>query len=306
MPRGAKHWSFTTNNWTHEHVFECLPEGFTYLVVGRETGESGTRHLQGCFGLAQRKERSWLVKNISQLKNSHLEPSRSPPRAVVYCKKDGDYDEFGEPPVRAVQGVRNDLDSFKQTVNSGCYDIDRLREEHSEIVAKYPRFVSDYVNQKRPKKRPDFDDLRSWQKELCEKLDGDPPKRLITFVVDYKGDEGKSGFVSWYDYNRTGVQVLAPGKKADMVFALKQNNRVLLVDCPRSKQGEFIQYDFLEEVKNGRVFSGKYESQMKQLDDCHVVVFMNEYPDMTKLSQDRYDIIELNSPSPWAPGFNVN
>lgn len=305
MPRGAKHWSFTTNNWKSEHVFTELPEGFVYLVVGREVGEAGTRHLQGCFGLARKRERSWLVKNIPQLANSHLEPSRKPPAAVQYCKKEGDFDEFGEPPLSSVQGRRGDLDAFKQAVSSGCYDIDRLREEHSEVVAKYPRFVQDYINQKRPRREPKSHELRDWQVQLREKLEEDPDERVIHFVVDYKGNEGKSWFLSWYGYHYEKVQILAPGKKADMVYALKQNNRVLFIDCPRSKQGEFIQYDFLEEVKNGRVFSGKYESNMKELDPCHVVVMMNEMPDMTKLSEDRYDIIPLNSPSAFARGFNL-
>jgi len=65
------------------------------------------------------------------------------------------------------------------------------------------------------------------------------------------------------------------------------------MDAPRSKQGEYIQYDFLEEVKNGRVFCPKYESRMKRLGKCHVVVMMNEHPDLTKLSDDRYSIVTI-------------
>ncbi len=78
-----------------------------------------------------------------------------------------------------------------------------------------------------------------------------------------------------------------------MSHALLTDIRVLILDCPRSKQGDFIQYDFLEDVKNGRVFSGKYESGMKYLPACHVVVMMNEDPDYTKLSSDRFEVIEL-------------
>ena len=43
-------------------------------------------------------------------------------------------------------------------------------------------------------------------------------------------------------------------------------------------------------MKNGYVFCSKYESRVKQLSPCHVVVFMNEDPDMNKLSKDRYVI----------------
>jgi len=78
-------------------------------------------------------------------------------------------------------------------------------------------------------------------------------------------------------------------------MALDTSIRVLFLDCPRSKQGDFIQYDFLENVKNGRIFSGKYESGMKYLDPVHIVVMMNEDPDLSKLSRDRPIIITINS-----------
>jgi len=62
------------------------------------------------------------------------------------------------------------------------------------------------------------------------------------------------------------------------------------VDVPRSK-GEHLQYSFLECVKDGLLFSTKYESVMKQFDPPHVFVFMNEEPDQKALSEDRYHYI---------------
>jgi hypothetical protein len=67
---------------------------------------------------------------------------------------------------------------------------------------------------------------------------------------------------------------------------------MLLMDCPRSRV-ECMQYHFLEDIKDGRVHNSKYESYTKRLKPCHVVVFMNELPDSTKLSSDRYVIKQL-------------
>jgi hypothetical protein len=73
-------------------------------------------------------------------------------------------------------------------------------------------------------------------------------------------------------------------------------SRVIFLDAPRSKQNEFIQYDFLEECKNGYLTNSKYESYMKIFTVVpHVVVMMNETPDMTKLSRDRYFIIDVTA-----------
>ena len=39
-----------------------------------------------------------------------------------------------------------------------------------------------------------------------------------------------------------------------MAFVINEENKVFFFDCPRSKQGDFIQYDFLKELKNGYFF----------------------------------------------------
>lgn len=135
--------------------------------------------------------------------------------------------------------------------------------------------------------------LRTWQATLYQKLRHAPDKREIIFVVDKKGDQGKSWFGRYYCDTHDDGQVLIPGKKADMAYVVNEDKRVFFMDCPRSKQGDFIQYDFLEEIKNGYIFSGKYESMCKRLKTPHVVILMNELPDMSKLSADRYNIITL-------------
>ena len=119
--------------------------------------------------------------------------------------------------------------------------------------------------------------------------------RKITFVIDERGNSGKT-WLSGVIRRRYEEKVFLclPGRKADMVYALNTlgySPHVCIIDAPRSKQGEYLQYDFLEELKNGRVFNTKYESRMIEFPIPHVVVMMNEEPDMTKLSSDRYNLI---------------
>lgn len=80
-----------------------------------------------------------------------------------------------------------------------------------------------------------------------------------------------------------------------MCMMVDLDAKIIFLDATRSKQGEFIQYDFLEELKNRYIFSGKYLSVLKCLKATpHVVVMMNEQPDMNKLSMDRYHILEVS------------
>lgn len=296
MPNGAKNWFYTLNNYTDDELekFSRLPEGAVFHLFGKEVGKGGTPHLQGVLGYSKRKTME-SIKN-EQSRRLHLQPCRDVRKAIEYCSKDGLVSSFGDVPVSDPRGKRSDLERFKAAVVEGCYDLKRLRDEHSEVLAKYPRFAVDYVRDHRPRAAVESYPLRPWQQELYEKLRHPPDPRTIIFVVDLRGNSGKSWFCDYYDsIHRGKCQVMNPGKKADMALCLDENIRVLFLDAPRSKQGDYIQYDFLEDVKNGRVFSGKYESGMKYLGPCHVVVMMNEHPDMMKLSEDRYDIMDVSN-----------
>lgn len=283
----ARHWCFTLNNYNTENIERLarLEGEVDYLVYGKEVGESGTPHLQGFVSFGTRVRRSTAIQKVGQ---AHFSVARHIQASIDYCKKDGDFVELGTPP--GGQGRRNDLDEFKAAVKGGCYDMKQLRDDFSEVVAKFPKFCNDFIVDNMPKKEVVSHELRAWQQQLYNDLKRAPDQRTITFIVDLDGNSGKSWFCHYYASLHDNAQVLLPGKKADMTYVLNPTIRVLFVDAPRSKQGEFLQYDFLEECKNGFVFSPKYESMVKRLDDIHVVVMMNERPDDTKLSRDRYDI----------------
>lgn len=287
--QGAR-WCFTLNNYTDEDVrrLSVIGGDITYICFGKEVGDSGTPHLQGLICFSKRHR----FKKVSEIvgKQAHIELCRNVNASIQYCKKDGDYVEVGS---ISTQGSRNDLEAFKAAVLGGEFNLKRLRQDHSEVIAKYPRFAMEYISDNIPKRSIEEHVLHDWQKSLKERLDSEPDDRSIVFVVDYRGNSGKTWFAHWYCSLHDGCQVIQPAKKADMAYVLDATVRVLFIDAPRSKQGEYLQYDFLEDVKNGYVFSTKYESRVKELQKVHVVCLMNEDPDMAKLSSDRYNVIKI-------------
>jgi hypothetical protein len=292
----TKNWCFTLNNYTIEDEKRIQQQKDcpgVYCVYGREVGDSGTKHLQGFISFPTRKRMSYLVKHIGQ---AHYSMARMISNSIQYCKKDGDFVEFGEPPPDKHQGQRNDIERFKEAVKNGLTDLKQIREEHSKFYARHEKFVIAYVRDHIPIHKVEDHPLRDWQITLNQTLKLAPDKRKIIFLVDTVGNAGKSWFFRHYEQlHPDNTQIIIPGKKLDMAYALNENNRVVFFDCPRSKQGEYIQYDFLEEVKNGNVFSGKYESRTKRFSTPHVVVAMNESPNMNLLSEDRYEVIEIRS-----------
>jgi hypothetical protein len=296
----AKQWCFTLNNYTPldlDRLSSPPPEEVVYLIYGKEVGSSGTPHLQGTVCFQSRKRLNQVIQIIGQ---AHCSVTRNLLQSIEYCKKEGDFLEYGEVPQG--KGGRTDLEDFKTSVKDGIVCMKELRDLHSEVCAKFPQFVKDYVTDWRTQVQVKRHPLRQWQQDLYEKLIVTPTggeelekfEREIVFIVDLTGNQGKSWFCRYYCDLHENAQIIVPGKKADMALVLREDCRVLFFDCPRSKQGDFIQYDLLEEIKNGFVFSGKYQSVIKKFKTPHVVVCMNEPPDMTKLSEDRYTIITLS------------
>jgi hypothetical protein len=283
----AKHWCFTVNNYTPESVERilALESEVDYLIFGREIGESGTPHLQGFVSFRTRVRRNTAIERVGQ---GHFTVARNIDQSIEYCKKEGDFVEFGNRPKSP--GSRSDLDEFKKAVKEGELNMKVLRESFSEVVARYPKFCNDFIMDHLPRKTVESFPLRPWQQTLYHDLLLEASDRKVIFIVDGLGNQGKSWFCHYFCGLHENAQVILPGKKADMAYILNPLIRVLFVDAPRSKQGDFLQYDFLEDVKNGYVFAPKYESSIKHLGKIHVVVMMNERPDESKLSMDRYDI----------------
>ena len=65
-------------------------------------------------------------------------------------------------------------------------------------------------------------------------------------------------------------------------------------DLARDKV-DYISYGLLEVIKNGKVFSTKYESCLKEFKPPSMVVVINQCPAMDKLSADRYVYMYINS-----------
>lgn len=111
MPRHNQH-CFTINNFTHDDVERLRNLGaegeIRYLIFGRETGTSGTPHLQGY--IRWKKQIAFSLAKVQISPRAHLEKANgSPLQNKEYCSKEGDFEEFGEipkPKDRSSSGLR--------------------------------------------------------------------------------------------------------------------------------------------------------------------------------------------------------
>lgn len=140
--------------------------------------------------------------------------------------------------------------------------------------------------------------LYDWQQEIVDLIDREPDDRTIHWVHERRGCRGKTTLMKWIHKNRDGVVILS-GRALDMKHAIvtyletnRRHPRVILINIPRSV--ERISYTGIEEIKDMCFFSGKYEGGMINGPSPHVVVFSNQEPDYGEMSEDRWEIKNLN------------
>lgn len=140
----AKRWSFTLNNPTDQE--ELSLKGLvssgqaSYIVIGKERGESGTFHFQGYVEVTSRLELSSVKLLIPR---AHLEKSRGSAQSNLdYCTKE-DRDAFvdGSP---MQQGRRTDLLEIKEAIDEGTTP-DEIADSHFGTWVVYRRSFEAYA-----------------------------------------------------------------------------------------------------------------------------------------------------------------
>lgn len=134
---------------------------------------------------------------------------------------------------------------------------------------------------------------RAWQKWVLNYLRKRPDDRHILWVVDPAGGQGKSTLVQYLITNHPDEYIQLGGKVADMAFAY-DSQPVVFFDVPRTQLEHMDHlYHFAEQLKNGAIFSTKWDSRLKTFASPHVVFFANAPPAPGKWSDDRLILLDL-------------
>lgn len=264
----AKHWVFTLFVINSREEDEAMLRSFmeehcSYMIYGFETCPStGRDHFQGYFVLKEKKRFKQTKELIAP--SVHIELAKgSLEDNITYCSKSGDFKEYGTRP-GSNKGKRMDISSCRDAIKQGA-TMAQLRESHPNIIAKYPRWVKEELNIMTRCTVQDafvwkYEDLRSWQKQVVRYLEAQT-ERQVLWIVDEDGNIGKT-FLSKYLLFQCDFQLFTLCKGADLGYELDPTRRGFVFDFARDSE-DFVNYKFIEEVKNGIVPSPKYESETK-------------------------------------------
>lgn len=115
----SKRWVFTLNNYTEKEesvlIYNFSSNSSKYSV-GRETGESGTIHLQGYIELKVKKRFSYLK---SLMPRAHIEKARANrEKNLIYTQKDNDFKQnfveeiYSEEPAEKLKFLLKLMDNY--------------------------------------------------------------------------------------------------------------------------------------------------------------------------------------------------
>lgn len=135
-------------------------------------------------------------------------------------------------------------------------------------------------------------ELYPWQQQVIDIVNTEPDDTTIHWFWEPDGCAGKTALCKHlclkYDAE------FATGKKTDIAYALSSRPKVVLIPLTRSVEGR-VSYDAIEAVKDGLIFSGKYDSKGKIFDCPHVFVFANWPPDLCTMSSHKWNVVRIST-----------
>lgn len=152
----------------------------------------------------------------------------------------------------------------------------------------------------------DLTQLSMWQAFLLSHCGVKPPRadREIVWVVDRDGGTGKSSLTR-HLVLRHRFCMLSTGAKGDIHLQAGPKWAGYVFDLPRAMAVGAGWHGAVEELKNGLLFSNKYESTTKVFNPPWVFILSNAEPVGTAFSRDRLVIVDLDDPrAGWLEPYN--
>ena len=199
-----------------------------------------------------------------------------------------------DPQFDIVYNIIADADTLEEGMLKIFEDLPLCKHLIIPAVKRYKLKKSqlDYIQRKEESKDIVW---KEWQQELLSELETCPNPRKIIWYYDPVGNTGKTFFAKWRYQMDICTAVVQGGQAKDICHIISKrtdDTNTIIMDMSRSSQ-HMVDYNLIENVKNGYFQSGKYDSAMVIMPIPHMVIFSNFKPNTAKLSADRWDIRKL-------------
>lgn len=308
---------YTDANITHLKNLDA--KTCDYLIVGFEICPKTSKpHLQGYIEFKNSVTLTAIKKKLDPALGDkspiHIEEAKKVRTANInYCQKE----ESGDPERTAAEGCKwfevihkakhqgkkvekgEDGPTDQELIVAGLKAGDSIAEVvcanpmvglgcTNNIVTLKAQIDADAMFASFKAKYPKDKPLRQWQAEFIHTVVEEPvDDRAVWWLYDERGNTGKTWLSKYLVANYGAARFENAGSK-DIAFAYK-GEPVVIFDFSRTTM-DHLNYQIIESLKNGILFSAKYASTAKYFDPPHVICLANWKPNFGALSADRWRI----------------
>lgn len=255
----SRGWSFTLNNYTDDEygtLTQQLLDSEIEYIIGKEVGEkNNTPHLQGYLYFPNARSFNSVKKLLPK---AHIERAKgNKSQNIKYCSKENNF-------ITNIKEVKPKLSRHQMM----------LEENYKNVI------------------------WRPWQQAIISIIEESINPRTIYWIFEEDGNSGKS-FLAKYLFLKYNA-IIASGKKDNLFHQVKEwldaneprSPTLAIVDIPRHDL-DYINMGAIEAIKNGFIYSGKYEGGTCAFNHPHVICFANKPPKKNELSLDRWNIFHI-------------
>ena len=179
---------------------------------------------------------------------------------------------------------------IKRIVQENNVPLPSLNKERMEAL----KLFEEYADVK-------YVEWRPWQKKMLEYLHN-PTQRRVIWVVGEKGNEGKTFFQDQIQ-DRYGMEKVCKmhfgGRSENIMNYLHGNvsmtTDIFLFHTHKNVCVKELDYQLVENIKDGWTMSTDYGDDIHFKRSNVIIVFSNKYPDIQRLSEDKWMIFKINN-----------
>lgn len=188
---------------------------------------------------------------------------------------------LGRALLKMIRGI-----TFECLVKSAPWDEKPKLLKCKKQVLENFREYKEIINPPKPKV------LRPWQKTVVDKLYNQSDRKLLWVVGG--GNDGKTILHKELYFHHNAF--VATNAKTSSLALAYEGQPIVSLNLGKNVNPYDINYLGFEDLKDGALFSEKYDSKAKIYKDSPAfVVFSNQYPNSDAMSLDRWDIFVIPS-----------
>ena len=252
-----------------------------WIVIAHETGETGEYEHTHCYvktskrvDLASESTKVFDYLGIHPNIKCARDTREDTKKILRYlCKEDRQVEED----IKKL-GIELDIDEAPNIAEAvwRCSSIGEAMKKYCKKFSDAPGIRT--IWEAKPVEYELNIELRRWQNALVEELERPANDRKIVWYIDENGGAGKTTLAKWLFANKRALIIAGTQKMADVSTLVRGHIaeygklEIVVVNLTRTEEEIKVIYKMIEQIKDGLMTAGKYNSKTVVFNSPHLCV----------------------------------